>query len=75
MTAAPSVRRRPRPDEYPPPGTRVRLNARAFSGWKGTATMLGWHQAIKDGCTDPSHACVDAAAHEWVVLRDQAESH
>jgi hypothetical protein len=71
MTVAPSVPRRLRPDEYPPPGTRVRLNVRTLSGWMGKGTMLMRGLAIKDGYTDHRGGAVEGAPHEWVVLQDQ----
>ncbi len=52
-------------------GTRVRLKTRTISGWRGTATMLDFDRAIKDGSRDALYGCVEACRHEWVIMRDQ----
>ena len=56
---------------YIPTGTRVRLKARTVFGWKGTATMLSFGDAIKDGSDDPLFGGVLATKDQWAVMRDQ----
>jgi hypothetical protein len=61
-------------------GMRVRLKVRTITGWKGTATIIDPNigEAIKDGFVvkgserwDNWGGLVEAARHEWAVLRDQ----